>query len=167
MESTDHPGRAELGRSGDRLFGRLPFELDLRDEDQLDAMLRLTDELLARVDGLDDLDALESLIESQPERWPWAARVIVKLARSKRVLTRRPGPLHLSVVVPLYAEHERIRRPQESEVGEGFLIEDVGRAANRMGRQRINLPEIAIADLDQRYATEVAIFNYLIGNNSK
>lgn len=46
----------------------------------------------------------------------------------------------------------------------GFLIEDVGRAANRMGRQRINVPGIAVGDLAGRHATQVAIFNYFIGN---
>ncbi len=111
----------ETGGPQERLFLRLPFDLDLRDEVQLDSVLHLTDELLTRVDGAHDLDALESLLESQSDRWPWAARVIAKLARSKWVLARRPGPLHLSVVVPLYAEHERILRPHESEVGEGFL----------------------------------------------
>lgn len=118
MNPTD-PTRIE--KRLDRLFHRLPADLDLRDEVQLDSVLALADELLSRVDGANDLDALESLIESAPERWPMAVRVVVKLARSKQVLGERPGPLHLSVVVPLYAEHERILRPHESSVGEGFL----------------------------------------------
>ena len=115
------PGTAARRREADRLFGRLPFDLDLRDEVQLESVLSLTDELLTRVAGPADVAAFESLMESQPERWPLAARIVVKLARSKQRLLRRPGRLHLSVVVPLYAEHERIRRPHESAVGEGFL----------------------------------------------
>ena len=121
MATEDQIRTCDRGRVADRLFRRLPFELDLRDEVQLESVLRLTDELLVRVDGGDDLAALEALVESQPDRWPLGTRVVVKLARSKRVLARRPGPLHLSVVVPLYAEHERIRRPHEGPRGEGFL----------------------------------------------
>lgn len=46
----------------------------------------------------------------------------------------------------------------------GFLIEDVGRAADRMGKREVKRPSIPIGDLAGRHATEVAIFNYFIGN---
>ena len=108
-------------RTAARLFRKLPFELDLRNEGELDRILRLSDELLARVDGRHDLDLLEAVVESEPERWPIAARVVVKLARSKWGLAHRTGAVHLSVVVPLYGEHERILRPREHTLGEGFL----------------------------------------------
>lgn len=108
-------------RDAARLFRRLPFELDLRNEGELDRVLGLCDELLLRVDGRHDLDLLEAVVESEPDRWPLAARLVVKLARSKWTLARRPGAIHLSVVVPLYGEHERILRPSEHALGEGFL----------------------------------------------
>ncbi len=108
-------------RDAARLFRRLPFELDLRNEAELDRVLDLCDELLLRVDGRHDLDLLEAVVEGEPDRWPLAARLVVKLARSKWTLARRPGAIHLSVVVPLYGEHERILRPSEHALGEGFL----------------------------------------------
>jgi hypothetical protein len=122
MQIDDRVRRNQLDqRAAARLFRRLPFELDLRNAGELDRVLGLCDELLLRVDGRHDLDLLEAVVENEPERWPVAARVVVKLARSKWALSRRPGAVHLSVVVPLYGEHERILRPSEHTLGEGFL----------------------------------------------
>ncbi|MEM9174575.1 MAG: hypothetical protein AAGC67_05025 [Myxococcota bacterium] len=111
----------QMGASTERLFRDLPAALDLRDERQLDRVLGLSDELLARVGSRHDLDLLEAVVENEPERWPIAARLVVKLARSRYAFSQRPGAVHLSVVVPLYGEHERIQRPSEHPLGEGFL----------------------------------------------
>ncbi len=119
------PDRGIHMRSGnqdhERLFLDLPLDLDLRDERQLDRLLTLADDLLARITTHDDLALLEAVVESEPTRWPVAARLGVKLARSRFFLSRRNGPLHLSTVVPLYGEHERIQAPTEHPLGEGFL----------------------------------------------
>ncbi len=103
------------------LFRRLPEDLDLRDEVQLECLLAAADELLARADDPATLDQLDWLAHASPERWSIAARIVVKLARSKQAVQRRTGPLHLSVVVPLYGEHERMQRPETHPNGEAFL----------------------------------------------
>jgi hypothetical protein len=92
--------------------------LDLRDEVQLESLLATADALLARES---DLESLECLLASQAEAWPLAAQLAVKLARSKALIADRVDPLHLSVILPLYREHERILRPDQHTLGEGFL----------------------------------------------
>ena len=104
-----------------RLFHLLPDELDLRDVDHLERVLMVADALLPRAESAAALDDLEWMAASHPEQWPVAARMVVKLARSKQALLERKGPLHLSVVVPMYGEHERILRPADHESGEGFI----------------------------------------------
>ncbi len=103
------------------LFRRLPDPLDLRDEVQLECLLAAADELLARADDAATLDQLDWMAHASPERWSIAARLVVKLARSKQAVQRRVGPLHLSVIVPLYKEHERMLRPESHPNGEAFI----------------------------------------------
>ena len=111
----------DQGHYAERVFKRLPQNLDNQDEVQLETLLHLVDCLLSRIDEMDELDTIEELIESQPEKWPLAARMIVKLARSKAVLDHRTGRIHFSVVVPLYGEHERLLHPFEHPSGEDLI----------------------------------------------
>ena len=111
----------DQGHYAERVFKRLPKNLDNQDEVQLETLLHLADCLLTRIDEMDELDTIEELIESQPEKWPLAARMIVKLARSKAVLDHRTGRIHFSVVVPLYGEHERLLHPFEHPSGEDLI----------------------------------------------
>jgi hypothetical protein len=104
-----------------RLFHRMPPGIDLRDEVQFEAVLATADELLDRVEDSRTLAEIECLFSANPGAWPLGARVAVKLARSKALLASRSMPLHLTVVVPVYAEHERILEPAEHPVGEGFV----------------------------------------------
>ena len=114
-------GTGEQEIYAERLFKRLPPSLDPQDEVQLETLLHLADSLLSRIETADELEAIEELVESQPERWPIPARMVVKLARSKAALMRRPGKLHFSVVVPLYGEHNRLRQPFEHPEGEDLI----------------------------------------------
>ncbi|MFK7899050.1 MAG: hypothetical protein AB8G23_24715 [Myxococcota bacterium] len=104
-----------------RLFRSMPPGFDLRDEVQFEATLATANELLDRVESPEALSEIECLLSSNPGAWPLGAHIAVKLARSKAALANRAGPLHLSVVVPVYAEHERIQRPQDHPLGEGFV----------------------------------------------
>ncbi len=70
--------------------------------------------------------ALESHLAAESARWPLGARVAARLARSKRLLAERSGPTHLSVVVPLYAEQDRLRQPRDHPRGEGLLDRKIG-----------------------------------------
>ncbi len=104
-----------------RLFNRLPMDLDLRDEVALESLLATADALVGRTQTIEELDSIETLLAHVPDEWPLAARVAVKLARSKALIAQRVEPLHLSVVLPVYLEHQRMLRPHEHELGEGFL----------------------------------------------
>ncbi len=105
----------------DRLFHRMPAGLDLQDEAQFESILSAADALIARVDGTRALDEIECLLAADREAWPLGAHMAVKLARSKARLAQRKSPLHLTVVVPVYAEHERIQLPGQHPLGEGFV----------------------------------------------
>ncbi len=105
----------------DRLFSRMPSGLDLRDEACLETLLAAADALLERSDSIAGLQQLEWLLASDPAAWPLGAQVVVKLARSKALLRLREQRLDLSVVFAVYGEHERMLRPSEHPLGEGFL----------------------------------------------
>ena len=118
---TDLSGGIDSQRYEGRLFDRMRPGLDLRDEVQFEATLSTADRLLRRVEGVRPLEEIESVLGLSPESWPLGAHLAVKLARSKALLEKRSLPLHLTVVVPVYAEHERILRPGEHPLGEGFI----------------------------------------------
>lgn len=115
------PGTKRDPRGAMRLFSAMPEALDLRDEASLEGLLATADALLERSDSLDSLCQLEHLMAANRTDWPLAAHVAVKLARSKAALQLRRAPLDVSVVVAVYGEHERILRPFENPLGEGFL----------------------------------------------
>jgi hypothetical protein len=112
---------ASDGLRAPRLFDRVSGGFDLRDEAQFERLLETADSLLGRVSGTDDLRQLEWMVARDPDSWSLGARIVVKLARSKGALTKRRQPLHLSVVLPVYAEHQRILRPEDHPLGEAFL----------------------------------------------
>lgn len=117
MADTTHGGLSQ----GDRLFSQMPASLDLRDEACLEGLLATADALLERSESISNLQQLEWLLASDRSQWPLGAQVAVKLARSKALVRSRRRPLDLSVVVAVYGEHERMHRPFEHPLGEGFL----------------------------------------------
>jgi hypothetical protein len=108
-------------RQAPRLLDRVSDGFDLRDEAQFERLLETADSLIGRVSGTDDLEQLEWMVARDPDSWSLGARVVVKLARSKALLAKRREPLHLSVVLPVYAEHQRILRPEDHPLGEAFV----------------------------------------------
>ena len=136
----------DQGLYADRVFKRLPRTLDHQDEVQLETLLHLTDCLLTRTDGMDELDTIEELVESQPEKWPLAARMIAKLARSKAGLQQRPGRIHFSVIVPLYGEHERLLRPFEHPAGEDLIRQKLRQIEWVCGERSRHTFEILLVD---------------------
>ena len=48
-------------------------------------------------------------------------QVTAKLIRSKEILDKRSGPLHVSVVFAMYKEHKRILSPEINPIGEDFV----------------------------------------------
>jgi len=106
---------------GLRLFEGLEPGLDLRDEAQLEGLLALADRLRGRAHSMVALSDLECVLAAEPAAWPLAARIAVKLARSKALLRSQSGPVHLSVVTAMYKEHHRIQSPTEHPHGEAFL----------------------------------------------
>jgi hypothetical protein len=103
------------------LLEAAPLQLDLTDEAQQDRLLEAGEGLLARCREPGSLEALESQLLDEREAWPLVAHVAVKLARSKRLLEEIDEPCHLSLVVALYGEHNRIRPRSEHPHGENFL----------------------------------------------
>lgn len=89
--------------------------------DDEDPAQTTADALLDAADDPDDLANLEDVLSSSPDRWPAQAHVAVKLARSRAALRRETDPGHVSLVIPLYCEHRRLRRPDEDPLGEDFL----------------------------------------------
>lgn len=121
FETSSRPFPSLRGRLESRLFRDMPAQLDLRDEVQFESLLATADALLGRVEASHSLEEIECLLAAESTDWPLGAQVAVKLARSKARVLAREGPLHVSVVFPVYAEHERILRPHEHPLGEGFL----------------------------------------------
>lgn len=86
-----------------------------------DRLLAAADALLDRADHPAALAHLEDVLVSERTAWPTEAQLAVKLARSRAALAHETRPGHVSIVIPLYAEHRRLLAPEEDPLGEDFL----------------------------------------------
>ena len=107
--------------SSSRLFQALPDQIDLRDVDLLERVLETADSLMERSVSIEALREFEWIVASQPDDWPGAAHLAIKLALSKALLTRRKERLDLAVVTAVYGEHERIQSAAYHPMGEAWL----------------------------------------------
>lgn len=79
------------------------------------------DHIVRQTEDMDDLVSLEAATIHEFKNTPLSVKLAAKIARSKGILESLKKPLHLTVVLALYGEHERILSPLEHPLGEDFL----------------------------------------------
>lgn len=103
------------------LFADAPQEVQLTDGATLERIAALAESIESRHPDRASLDRLEAALFTLEPPPPLSAHLAVKLAKSRRILRDLNGPLHISVICPLYREHTRILTQEEHPHGEDFL----------------------------------------------
>jgi hypothetical protein len=99
----------------------LPLHVDLTSSEHLEQVDRAVDELMTDGVSDDELEALELQLLGADGPCPIFPLLVLKVARSRAIISRHEGDVDLSVVLAMYKEHNRIRRNQEHPHGEDFL----------------------------------------------
>ncbi|MBF0444465.1 MAG: hypothetical protein HQL68_02670 [Magnetococcales bacterium] len=107
------------------LNSQLPDPLLLTNAQQQEEIRNAADSLLAT--GPDNLQLATKELEwaKRKEQHPFAAHLVIKLARSRQILIDLTLPLHISVVFAIYKEHQRILSQKEHPYGEDFLRQKI------------------------------------------
>lgn len=112
------------------LSQNLPDEIDLTDNSQDKQIFEAATDLMDKYSDISALKNLDKWLTSDPENYKNAMLLVSKLALSKIYVKQINSPLHVSLVVAMYNEHNRIRpKRSDNPYGEDF----VRRKVDQMG----------------------------------
>jgi len=104
------------------LSKNLPDEIDLTDSSQDNLFFEAATDLLNKYPETSALQNLDRWITSRPEKYKNAMLLVLKQALSKMYVKQINYPLHLSLVLAMYNEHNRIRpKSSDNPNGEDFV----------------------------------------------
>ncbi|MBW2072969.1 MAG: hypothetical protein JRI89_17205, partial [Deltaproteobacteria bacterium] len=106
----------------EELSRRLPDEIDLTDSSQDRVIFAAATDLLNDYPDISTLQNLDQWLTSSPESFKDAMLLVAKLALSRIHVKRLAAPLHVSVVLAMYNEHNRILpKSDDNPSGEDFV----------------------------------------------
>ena len=115
----------------DELIADAPADLDLRNASHLDAVDELTEAILDAHENPTSIAAFERQLASEDA--PLSARLAAKVAQSRALAEAHPDSTRVTVVVAMYAEHERLRPASEHPHGEDALARKVSQLDRLLG----------------------------------
>ncbi len=105
-----------------KLSKNLPAEIDLTESGQDNLIFESATDLSNKFPETSVLQNLDKLITSRPEKYKNAMLLVSKLALSKRYVKQIDNPLHVSLVLAMFNEHNRIRpKSRANPNGEDFI----------------------------------------------
>jgi len=112
------------------LSQNLPDEIDLTDSNQDKLIYKAATDLMDKYSDISALKNLDKWLTSDPENYKNAMLLVSKLALSRIYVKQINSPLHVSLVLAMYNEHNRIRpKRSDNPNGEDF----VRRKVDQMG----------------------------------
>ena len=104
------------------LSKNLPDEIDLTDSSQDNLFFEAATDLVHKYPETSSLQNLDRWITSSPEKYKNAMLLVSKQALSKMYVKQIDYPLHVSLVLAMYNEHNRIRpKSSDNPNGEDFV----------------------------------------------
>ena len=104
------------------LSQNLPDKIDLTNSNQDDLFFKAATDLLDKYPDVFSLQNLDKWITSNPEKYKNAMLLVSKQALSKMYVKQIDYPLHVSLVLAMYNEHNRIRpKSSDNPNGEDFI----------------------------------------------
>ena len=104
------------------LSENLPSEIDLTDNSQDKLVHKAATDLMNSYPDISALQNLDRWLTSSPEKYKNAMLLASKLALSKTYMKQIDSTLHVSLVLAMYNEHNRIRsKSSDNPYGEDFV----------------------------------------------
>jgi len=106
----------------DRLSNNLPDEIDLTDSSQDNLLFEAATDLFNKYPEISALQKFDRWLTSSPEKYKNAMLLVSKQALSKMYVKHIDYPLHVSLVLAMYNEHNRIHpKSNDNPNGEDFV----------------------------------------------
>lgn len=129
------------------LSENLPDEIDLTDNSQDKQISEATTDLMNHYPEISALQNLDRWLTSYPEKHKNAMLLVSKIALSKMYVKQIDFPLHVSLVLAMYNEHNRIRpKSSDNPYGEDFLRRKVNQMDWLLENSPINFSMILVDD---------------------
>ena len=109
----------------EQLIEKGPTQLDLTDEEHAEAVYEAAKELFDLGISIGDIETLEPELLKENDDQQIFILLVLKILRSKLLVSSYKDPLRVSVVFAVYKEHNRIRKKGEHPHGENFLVKKV------------------------------------------
>jgi hypothetical protein len=125
----------------------LPEEIDLTDRSQDTLIFKAATDLINHYPDVRALKNLDRWLTSFPERHKNAMLLVSKLALSKIYVSLMDSPFHVSLVLAMYNEHNRIRpRSSGNPYGEDFIRRKVDQMEWLLGNSIATFNMILVDD---------------------
>ncbi len=125
----------------------LPEEIDLTDRSQDTLIFKAATDLVNQYPDVPALKNLDRWLTSFPERYKNAMLLVSKLALSKMYVNLMDSPFHVSLVLAMYNEHNRIRpRSSGNPCGEDFIRRKVDQMKWLLGNTAATFNLILVDD---------------------
>ncbi|MBL0714984.1 MAG: hypothetical protein JJV98_14930, partial [Desulfosarcina sp.] len=112
------------------LSKNLPDEIDLTDSSQDNLLFEATTALMKKYPEVSALQNLDRWLTSRPEDYKNAMLLVAKQALSKIQVKKIKKPLHVSLVLAMYNEHNRVHpKSHDNPNGEDFVRRKVKQMA--------------------------------------
>ena len=130
----------------DKIIASCPRQVDLRDTDHSQLILKKSEELLEGYDSLAKLEVLEDELIARKDAGLIFVLLALKIAKSKRIISNIKKPLRLTVVFAVYKEHRRIRKKSADPYGEDFLLRKAAQLEYLLGDKKAIDWELLVVD---------------------
>ena len=125
----------------------LPDKIDLTDNSQDPLLFSAADELTHAFSSLDALNELDRWLTTCPEKYKNSMLLASKLAVSKMILNLTTEPLHVSLVIAMYNEHNRIRpKSRDNPNGEDFIRRKMKQLEWLFNQSSVNFDMLLVDD---------------------
>jgi len=135
------------GSTVDALSITLPDKIDLTDNHQDELISAAATELTATFPNLATLEHLDRWLTSHPESFKNSMLLASKLAISRMMIKMHATPIHVSLVVAMYNEHNRIRpKSIDNPNGEDFIRRKMKQLAWVFNQSSVSFEMILVDD---------------------
>ena len=145
-----------------QLSQNLPDEIDLTDNSQYRPIFEAATGLMNSYPDISALKNIDNWLTSFPEKHKNAMLLVSKLALSKMCVKQIDSPLHVSLVLAMYNEHNRIRpKSMDNPYGEDFIRRKVDQMDWLLEDSPVSFSMILVDDGCPCQSSEIA--NKIIG----
>ncbi len=109
----------------EKIIKEIPVFFDITNYEHLELLKKQTDIFLSHYKNEKDIEYLEEKLFNSADKIPIFIFLILKIAKSKLIVSKITEEIKISVVFAIYKENLRIKTKEENPLGEDFLMQKI------------------------------------------